>query len=798
MLVSLEWLSDFIDLGDRSPAELADTLTALGLEAVVAGEAFSCDGVVVGEVLEVAPHPNAERLSVCTVSIGGDSPLTIVCGAPNVADGQKVAVAPVGTTLPGGLKIKRAKIRKVESEGMICAEDELGLGDDHEGIVVLPEDAPIGAPLASYLHLAGERVKLDLTPNRPDALSHLGVARDLGAHFDLPISAPDARDLSEDGPPVADLASVEIADAEGCPRYVARVIEGVTIAQSPPWLAGRLRQVGIRPINNVVDATNYALYALGHPLHAFDLDRLSDRRIVVRAAEDGESFTTLDGVERRVAAGSVMICDAEAPVALGGVMGGENSEISESTTNVLLEAAYFDPSGIRRASRAVGLQTDASYRFERGADWDMVERAIDFAASLIHQTAGGKVAAGRIDEFPRAVGVAEVPLRWERIPRILGVDVPRDEARRILPALGMQAVSDGDDAIVVRQPSWRPDLTREIDLIEEVARIWGYDRVPSHDRIVTIPQPPRSPEWSLAARSRELLTGMGLQEAVTTTLVSEKQVDSVPTSGAAVELANYSTAEMSRLRTHMLPSLLEVARLNTHRRSGSGVALFEIGDTFARQGDGDYRQDRRIVVLLAGDPAGSRWCDTRRQWDYYDLRGIVEALVWRCSLRPANIVHYDQSEYAPPTGARILIADDEVGCMGQVGSDICDRYDLTVPVFYSQLDLAGLAAHRRELSRVEPLPRHPATERDLALTVSDTIPAERVQGLVKEAGGATLESVVLFDVYRGEGLGEGERSLAFGLKFRSSERTLTDREVDKQVDRIVRAAAEKAGAQLRK
>jgi len=795
MQISLDWLADFIDVADIPPERLAERLTRAGIEATPLGTLVPVRDLVIGEVLEKRRHPDADRLSVCTVRVGAGKALTIVCGAPNVAQGQKVVVATVGVDLPIGIRVEKRPIRGVVSEGMICAEDEVGLGEDHSGIIVLPEDAPVGDPVMKYLHLDGERVKLDLTANRPDCMSHVGVAREVSALFDRPLHVPQIA-VVEDGRAIQDITSVTIDDPVGCPRYVARVIEGVKIGPSPAWIGGRLRQVGLRPINNVVDVTNYVLMALGHPLHAFDLDRLDGRRIVVRAARPDEPFTTLDGTVRVIPEGSVFICDATCPVALGGIMGGLNSEITDGTTNVLLEAAYFLPARIRRTAKAADLQTEASMRFERGADYDMVLLAIDWAAALIKETAGGKIAKGRIDAYPTRQTPAKIRLRWNQIPRILGTEVPTGEVRRILTRLGVEQSQVDAAGLEVIQPSWRPDLTREIDLIEEVARIWGYDRIPSVVRGVGVPPEEPSQRTTLVSNVRSWLVGLGLQEVITSSLVASKHVEMVKTEGTPVKLANYSSADMSVMRTHLLPSLMEVARLNAAQRA-PGVAVFETGYVYSRTHDDRYAEGHVVGILLTGRAGGERWIDDNRQWDFYDLRGVIETLVSRCSLRPPEIVHYDAEEFAPQTGARILVAEDEVGRMGQVRRELCDRHDLPAPVFFSQLDLERLAAHQCRMSRVTPLPRFPAAERDLALVVSDPVPARDVERIVRRAGGPSLEGVTVFDVYHGTGLAEGEKSLGFRLRFRASDRTLTDEEVDAQIRQIVKAATDEVGARLR-
>ena len=797
MQIALDWLADYVDVSDISAEELADILTMGGVEAVAMGRTLANDSVVIGHVLEAEKHPNADRLTVCTVNVGEESPSTIVCGAPNVAAGQKVAVALPGAVLPDGMKIKKAKIRKVESSGMICAEDELGLGDDHTGIIVLPEDAPVGERFLSYLCVDGHQIKLDVTPNRPDALSHIGMARDIAALLKKPFIMPEIS-VEENGPDVNTLAAVEIDDPAGCPRYVARVIENVKIGPSPAWLAGRLQQAGVRPINNVVDVTNYVLMGIGHPLHAFDLDQVAGRKIIVRAAADGgEKFVTLDGQEREIPEGSVFICDGEKPVALGGIMGGENSEIGHQTTNVLLEAAYFNPSRIRKTAKQVGLQTEASYRFERGADYTCVTAAVDWAAMLISQLAGGTVAKGRIDAYPVELKQPEITFRLNQIPRVLGIDVSRDETRRYFEDLGATITEETDGAFTVVPPPWRPDLEREIDMIEEVARLYGYDNIPTVVKSAnTAPEEPQ-PVETLMENMRDWLIGSGLTEVITSSLVSKEYADCIPVDGDPVELANYSNIEMSYMRTHMLPSLLGVAERNFSHRLTQGISVFEIGNVFTRKSEGKYQQKRFVGMLMTGAASAGYWADADRDFDFYDLKGCAETVLSRCSESRVEFVHYDSAEFAPGVGARILLADEEVGFLGLVQKELASQYDLTRPVFYCQLDIARLVTHRRTGSRMEPLPKYPAIELDLAFVVSESVEAAMVNEIIEKSGGSLLKSYSLFDVYHGDGLETNEKSLGFRLTFRADDRTLTDNDVDGYVKRIITTAGEQVGARIR-
>jgi phenylalanyl-tRNA synthetase beta chain len=796
MLIALDWLADYVDISGLSGQDLTDRITMFGIESKYLGRTLANDQLVVGHVVEVEKHPNADKLTVCQVDTGNGEPSQIVCGAPNVAAGQKVVVALLGAKLANGMEIGKAKIRKFESFGMICAEDEIGLGDDHEGIIVLPDDAEIGTPFLRVMHMDGEQIETDVTPNRPDTLSHIGTARDVAAMLGNPLKMPEIS-LVEDGPDVNELASVEIDDPVGCPRYAARVIQNVKIGPSPDWLTGRLRQVGLRPINNIVDITNYVLMSIGHPLHAFDLDTLAGRKIAVRAANDGEKFTTLDQVERDIPPNSVLICDGEKPVALGGVMGGMNSEISEGTTNVLLESAYFDPSRIRRTAKKVGLQTDASYRFERGTDYEGLIGALDWAAMLMQQLAGGTVARGRIDVYPTKIVRAPIHLRYAQVPRILGVDVTPSEIAEYLTALDIEIVSKDDEGIDCVAPPWRPDLEREIDLIEEVTRSYGYERIPAEPRGAGVPMDDLTPEQVLEPKLHTWLIGLGLHEAITPTLVPESYTQMVPTDGEAVALANFSTADMSHMRTHMLPNLLQVAKHNFSHRSENGIAFFEVGFTYHKAGEGKYEQVRTASIMLTGEVGDGLWGDVRREWDFYDLKGMFETLIGRCSDRTPDVLHYDSDAFAPDQGVKVTLDDGEVGQFGLVKKDLAERFDLMSPVFYGQVYVAALAAGIRKETRVVPLPRYPAIELDLAFVVPVTTPARKVDEIVWKNGGRLLESVSLFDVYRGVGIPDDEKSLGFKLRFRHEERTLTDKDVEKTVKKIISTTERELGARIR-
>lgn len=791
MKVAYRWLKELVDF-DLSPSDLGEALTMMGLEAVsIENLEAALQGVVVGRVEEVRPHPNADRLSVCRVDVGTHV-LEIVCGAPNVQKGQKVPVATVGTTLPNGQTIQRIVVRGVASAGMICSEVELGLGTDASGILVLSDEvAPagtieIGAPLAEALGLDDTVIELELTSNRPDCMSMVGVAREIGAIVGCPVRMPKI-DVIEDDVPVEAWISVDIEDPKGCPRYAARVIRGVQVGPSPVWMQRRLEQVGLRPINNVVDVTNYVLMELGHPLHAFDLDRLTDRRIVVRRAKKGEALTTLDDVERTLDEQILVIADAVRPVAIAGVMGGGNSEVSDQTTDLLLESAYFDPMVIRRGAKQLGMSTEASQRFERGMDWDGVIRAIDRAAQLIREVAGGAVARGILDVFPRPFQRTVVSFRPERVNRILGTDLSGEAMGEMLGQLGC-TVSERDGKLEVETPSFRPDLSREIDLVEEVARVYGYNAIESREVGGGSLWVERKASDRLIASTREALTGLGLYEVVTSSFTDPDLCQGEP-----IRVSNASHRGVSALRTDLLPGLLEVARWNINRKMET-VEVFEIGAVFPP----GEPEELQIAALVAG-VTHSGWDRSARAFDFYDLKGILESYVEgvlgeHIQYRPVVVGH---PAYEEERVAELRCQGQPVGFYGQVRGDLCAQFDLERPVYSFCLRAPNLLSAFDQSRMFVPLPRYPAVERDLAVIVPEDVEWGQILEAVLSVDRTLIESVELFDVYRGKPVPAGEKSLAFSVRLRSSEGTLSEEQAGTVYDRMVARLSEAFGARLR-
>ena len=785
MKITYNWLKEYIDF-DWDWSELVERLTMSGLELEAAEDLVQrYAGVVVGRVVERRDHPNADRLSVCRVDIGG-AEQTIVCGAPNVAAGQKVPVILPGHSLSAGGEIKKTKIRGVESAGMICSEVELDLGDDASGIMVLDAAADVGACFAEYIGLADVLIDFEVTPNRPDCLSLVGIAREVGALTGAPLRLP-PRDLQETGPPTADAVAIEIAASDLCPRYVGRVVRGVQVGPSPAWLQNRLQAVGQRPINNIVDIANYVMLEWGQPLHAFDLARLEEARIVVRRARRGETLETLDGLERALEEDMLVIADGVKPVALAGLMGGANSEVSQTTVDILLESAYFTPAQVRQTRRRLDLQTEASTRFERGADFDLPPLACARAAHLIARLCGGQVARGALDVYPQPLARRAVDARLSRINQLLALDLDAAEVTRTFELLGSE-VSQNGDALTVLVPSFRPDLEREVDLIEEVGRIYDYNRIEGSTAAKGPLGLAADSTAALHAAARQRLTGLGLDEVVTNTIVESAWLEGAPAEPAP-PLANPPTEGQNALRAQLLPSLLDVARRNFNQRAPT-VAVFELGKCFAAESEG-----LSLTGLLAGRHGASPWQRDDREVDLLDLKGLLESFLQDLDPRFSPAAH---PWLRPGHGAEVHLADRRLGHLGQVKPSLCARFAIERPVYIFDLDFEVLAAQWQARHRAfAPLPKFPPIERDLAVVLRRDINTAEVAEHIRRSAPDLIEAVELFDLYEGDQIADGHKSLAFTLRLRGTDRTLEDREADAVFDRALRGLEKDFGAALR-
>ncbi len=816
MIVSHEWLREFVP-HEHTAATLGELLsrhvvTVDGVESLRADLA----SFVVAKVVEAGKHPDSERLSVTKVDDGSGELLDVVCGAPNVTAGHSYPFARTGTVMPDGLLIAKRKIRGATSNGMLCSARELGLGDEHDGIYTLETDAPPGTPLLDVLPIGDVRLDLDVLPNRPDLLSHLGVAREVSAITGVPMRMP------AELPPLPDNASVEssvfgdkeatadgvtvqLNDTEACPRYIGVVIRGVSIAASPEWLVSRLQSLGLRSINNVVDATNYILHGLGQPVHAFDLSMLSGQRIVVRETRDGESLVTLDGVQRALRPGTTVICDGDRPTALAGIMGGEASEVSEHTTDLLLEVAWFDPKFVRRVRRSVQVSTDASYRFERGVDAGFTGKASGYAASLITAVAGGRITAV-IDVGSARAAPAAVRLRASRVARLLGAKIERDEIERTLVSIGCVMEADGDEAFMVKPPAWRHDLGVEADLIEEVARLIGFDALPDSVQPFRPGTVPDHPLHVASRRVREACVAAGLAETRPMPFVATGADESL-------RVRNPLADDEPYLRGSLLTTLSSRAEYNLSRMQGN-VRLFEIGSAFTPTGDRLPREDVRVAALVMGAVRPPHFTEPEPpSYSAWDAKALAEELA--AAAFPGSVISLE-----PAAGDTLweLFVDEGARPVGSVKRLALDRPVWASEAFGIELSLgvmssadvasAGQHAHGPNVSvarvksawagvRYKALPTFPAATFALALLVPSDRATGEVESVLRSSAGELLENLELFDEFRGDGVPAGHRSLAWRLTFRHPERTLRDKEIDGRRARLLQTLERELGVRPR-
>ncbi|MEX0448428.1 phenylalanine--tRNA ligase subunit beta [Spiribacter sp. 221] len=791
MRISEHWLREWVAVPEAT-SELAERLTMAGLEVdavETAAPAFS--DVVVGEITECEQHPDAERLRVCQVNDGTDEPKTVVCGAPNAVAGLKAPFARVGARLPEGMKIKAAKLRGIKSFGMLCAARELGLSEESAGLMALPADAPVGADLRDWLDLDDPVIEVELTPNRSDCLSMAGVAREVGVLTRNPVDVP-----AIEGVPATTEAALEVTleSPADCPRYCGRVVHGVdTQAPTPTWLAERLRRAGIRPLGIVVDITNYLMLELGQPMHAFDLATLVGG-IRVRQARPGERLELLNGDTVSLGADTLVISDDQKPVALAGVMGGEATAVSDGTNDIFLEAAFFAPAAIAGRAREYGLHTDSSHRFERGVDPERCREAMERATALLLAHAGGE--PGPVTEAVVAVHLPQerrVTVRPTRVNALLGTAIHEEAMRETLTRLGMVPEEKGEHWEIVA-PSWRFDIAREVDLIEEIARIHGYDRLPSRRTALPASIPPESESRVTLARIRSLLVDRGYQEAITYSFVSEGLQSALDPEHTPLALANPLSSDMGVMRSSLWPGLIG-AVIHNQNRQMARVRLFEAGLRFRGTLE-DLEQTPVVAGVVTGPAHVQHWADASRPVDFFDIKGDVEALValaapeQRCHFRPES-----HPALHPGQAARVYLDDRPIGWVGALHPQQARDLDLDKGVYLFELEQS--AFQDRSLPAFQPISRYPAIRRDLAVVVAESVTAESVRECISKAAGETLQSLQLFDVYRGKGVQEGCKSLAMGLIVQDYSRTLTDEEVDRIQQDVIRALGESLGAELR-
>jgi phenylalanyl-tRNA synthetase beta chain len=804
MKISLKWLRDYVDI-KLAPKELADKLTMAGLEVrAIETVGGAWDNVVIGEVIALNPHPNADRLKLATVDLGTEQ-VTTVCGAPNISLGQRVTFAHLGACLVDShtgktAVLKPAKIRGVVSEGMVCSEKELGISESHEGILVLPPEAPIGAPVSTYL---GDVVlDLDVTPNRPDCLSVIGIAREIAALTGESLRLPEVQ-YQETEKSIDSLASVDIVNQDLCPRYCASLVTGIKIASSPGWLQRRLNSCGMRPINSVVDVTNFVMLEYGQPLHAFDYDKLRGRQIIVRRAGDGEIITTLDGSKRTLNADMLVIADKEGAVAVAGIMGGLDSEVTGGTESILLESANFNQAAIRRGCSQLQFQSEASIRFDKGLNNELPLLPLQRATQLLLELTGGKAARGIIDVYPGKSEPNLISLTAREVKRLSGLKVNIDEILRVLKALGFECQEDDSGSqILVSVPYWRSDVRCSADLVEEVARMIGYNRVPMTRLSSTLPA--QKSRLSLEARQSELkdtlrniLTGFGFQEILTYSLVSmvklQKVSPQLELKIPPLKVANPMTREQEYLRTSLRAGLL-AALAHNQKFEQAGIRLFEIGKVFLPQGKDLPEEKEMLCGLLSGTRTELSWQTEDESLDFFDAKGVVESLLSQLGLK-ASFEYSDDEGLHPGRGADVIIEDDRVGIVGDVHPKVAQAFELSNTVCLIEIDLEKVLTRITRTRGYQSIPRFPSVSRDIALVIDEQVTYRRVEEIIQSF--PLVTKVKLFDLYRGEQIADGKKSFAIRIVYQSPSRTLTDEEVDQTQKQMLAKLCEELGATLR-
>ena len=798
MRVSLNWLREYVDI-PVGVEELAEILTMLGL-TIEAVERPGADisQVYVGKVLSIEPHPDADKLVVCKTDVGRGDPLQIVCGAKNMKEGDLVPTAVVGATLTEGFKIGQRKMRGVESQGMMCSARELGMGEDHSGLLILDSDLTVGDSAIPLLGLDDVVFEIEVTPNRGDWASMIGVARELAAYFGGELRLPEIT-LEESDASAADLSSVTIENADLCPRYIGRVLTDIAIEPSPLWMAQRLIASGQRPINNVVDITNYVLMETGHPLHAFDYELLRENRIVVRNPRPAETITTIDGEIRELGPEMLIIADGQVAVAVAGIMGGSESEVGETTTTVFLESAYFEPTQIRRTARALGMQTEASTRFQRGADPEMALYAINRTAMLMQQLAGAKVAKGLLDEHPKPLAQNEVTLRYARTDSLLGATVPSETQHNILTTLGFEPVQSGPDQCTVRVPTWRHDVKHEADLIEEVARLHGYDKIEVTLPTVRPTEDVFAPHEGAIRGLRRFLVGQGLTEFYNWTFSCPEDVRNVGLEEAylnMVALTNPLSENLATMRSSLIPGL--VANVSRNVRHGvANIMGFEVGPVYVPVPEQELPDElMRVGVVLSGSVGERDWSRPQQPFDFYDVKGRCEAILDHFGA-PYRFEEAELGTFEKGRCALVLMKKHALGRLGQVRPSILKGYDVDQPVYLVELDLEPLLRRAALVPQFQAIAAFPPSLRDMAVVVDAATPAGEVRDIALRAGGKLLKSVDIFDIYTGKQVPDGKKSVALNLVFQSEERTLTDKDTQKSWDKILKKLEGGLGAELR-
>ena len=794
MLISLDWLKQYVDIKEDIP-QLENALTMIGQEVeAIDIQGKHLDNVVIGQITEYGKHPNSDKLTLLKVNVGAEEELQIVCGAPNHKLGDKVVVAKIGAVLPRDFKIKKSKIRDVESFGMLCSQVELGIGEDGDGIIILPEDAPIGEEYRKYAGLDDVIFELEITPNRPDCLSHIGIAREVAAYYGRKVKYP-SYTLSEVIDSVNNYAKVRVEDKERCKRYMGRVIRNVTVAESPEWLKKRIRAMGLKPINNIVDITNFVMFEYNQPMHAFDLDKLENNTVVVRAAENGEKITTLDGVERELVNGELVIADEVKPIAIAGIIGGQATQIEAETKNVFLEVAYFTPDNIRKSAKKLGIVTDSGYRNERGLDIENLPEVIDRAAALIAEVASGEVLDEVIDKYIEKPQKFEIPLNLTKLNTFIGKKLEFDTVGKILSNLGLGIKTLSQDMLLITPPTYRTDLTRPEDLYEEVIRMYGFENIEAVMPVEDIESGLKDSKISVADNLKEILKEIGLHEVINYTFIPREALDILKIKDKVIEISNPLSEDMVIVRPTLMYSLLANIRDNFNRNQFD-LRFFEVSKVFT-PAEELANEELRICVAIAGKPERTLWNPKPKAYDFYTMKGYVEKLLEYMGINRYKLERSSNENFHPGRSADIKIGNDVIGTFGEVHPDVLEAMDIKRERAYvADIDLARAEKYIKSAVKYERIVKYPEVTRDLAIVMDkDILVGNMVEDLKRVS--PLIEKIEIFDVYEGERIDADKKSVAISIVLRNKVKTLEEKEINDVVTKVLETISKKYRGEIR-
>ena len=798
MLISLNWLKQYVEIKE-SIEEVANALTMIGqeVEAIeIQGE--NLENVVIGQIVEFDRHPNSDRLTLLKVNVGEGEPLQIICGATNHKLNDKVVVAKIGATLPGDFKIKKSKIRDVESYGMLCSEEELGFAKESDGIIILPEDAPIGKEYREYLNLNDVIFELEITPNRPDCLSHIGIAREIAAYYDRKVKYPSI-EINETIESINTLIKVNIDDKERCKRYVGKIVKNVKVQESPEWLKRRIQAMGLNPINNIVDITNFVMFEYNQPMHAFDFDKLKGN-INVRAAKENEEITTLDGVDRVLKNNELVIADEERAIAIAGIIGGDATKIDNETKNIFVEVAYFTPDNIRRTSRELGIFTDSSYRNERGMDIQNLETVVERAVSLIAEVAGGEILSDTIDRYLEKPEKYEISLNLEKLNKFIGKNLSSDEVARILTNLNIEIKTIGEDKMLLTPPTYRGDLIRPADIYEEVIRMYGFDNIEARMPVMSIESGEENTNFKVSRIIRETLREQGLNEVINYSFIPKSAKELFSFEDGIIEIKNPLSEDMAIMRPSLIYSLVNNIKENLNRNQ-TDLKIFEVSKNFKNLGsakDGLATEELKVAIALSGREDKNLWNQTKTDYDFYDLKGYIEYLFERLNINKFNLERAKDVNFHPGVSAEIKIGEDVIGIFGELHPTLINNVGIKrEKVFFAEINLTKLMKYMKIKVNYESISKYPEVLRDLAITLDkDILVGNMTKDIKKKVN--LVEKIDIFDVYSGDKVEAGKKSVAMSIVLRDKTRTLTDQDIDTAMKNILSLIKDKYNGEIRK